>query len=99
MNAGKPCRTICRSNSRSGAGGSEKETQPCYIFLKDLLPVPSMPPRPGEVTALLKAWGGCGPAALKRLKGHVYDELRLIARRYMRNERAGNTLHWPRRHT
>jgi len=49
-------------------------------------------PRPTDVTALLKAWGGGDAAALEQLTGHVYDELRLIARRYMRNERAGNTL-------
>lgn len=45
-----------------------------------------------EVTALLKAWSGGDQAALERLSEHVYDELRMIARRYMRNERAGNTL-------
>ena len=49
-------------------------------------------PRPADVTALLKAWSGGDQAALEGLTGHVYDELRLIARRYMRNERAGNTL-------
>ena len=51
-----------------------------------------MHPRSVEVTGLLKAWSGGDQAALERLAGHVYDELRLIARRYMRNERAGNTL-------
>jgi RNA polymerase sigma factor (TIGR02999 family) len=45
-----------------------------------------------EVTGLLKAWSGGDPAALERLAGHVYDELRHMARRFMRNERAGNTL-------
>ena len=51
-----------------------------------------MLPPPTDVTALLKAWSGGDQAALERLTGHVYHELRLIARRYMRNERAGNTL-------
>jgi len=51
-----------------------------------------MHPRSVEVTGLLKAWSGGDQAALERLTSHVYDELRLIARRYMRNERAGNTL-------
>jgi len=51
-----------------------------------------MHPRSVEVTGLLKAWSGGDQAALERLAGHVYDELRLIARRYMRNERVGNTL-------
>src|SRR5215813_9369166 len=45
-----------------------------------------------EVTGLLKAWSGGDPAALERLSERVYGELRLIARRYMKNERAGNTL-------
>jgi RNA polymerase sigma factor (TIGR02999 family) len=49
-------------------------------------------PRPVDVTALLKAWSAGDPAALDRLTGQVYEELRRIARRYMRNERAGNTL-------
>jgi len=50
------------------------------------------PPQSTEVTGLLKAWTGGDQAALERLTGHVYDELRRIARHYMRNERAGNTL-------
>jgi len=45
-----------------------------------------------EVTGLLKAWRGGDQAALERLADQVYNELRRIARRYMRNERAGNTL-------
>jgi RNA polymerase sigma factor (TIGR02999 family) len=45
-----------------------------------------------EVTALLKAWGGGDQAALARLTERVYPELRLMARRYMRNERQSNTL-------
>ena len=49
-------------------------------------------PPSAEVTALLKAWSGGDKAALERLTDQVYDELRRIARRYMRNERPGNTL-------
>ena len=45
-----------------------------------------------EVTVLLRAWGGGDAAALDRLTPKVYQELRRIARRYMRNERADNTL-------
>src|SRR5689334_13542043 len=45
-----------------------------------------------EVTGLLKAWGGGDPAALDRLTSLVYAELQHMARRYMRQERAGNTL-------
>src|ERR1700692_4865077 len=45
-----------------------------------------------EITTLLKAWGGGDAAALERLAERVYPELRLMARRYMKNERLGNTL-------
>ena len=45
-----------------------------------------------EVTVLLKAWSGGDYAALDRLMPAVYGELRRIAHRYMRSERAGNTL-------
>jgi RNA polymerase sigma factor (TIGR02999 family) len=40
----------------------------------------------------LKAWGGGDEAALARLTEHVYPELRLMARRYMKNEAQGNSL-------
>ena len=46
----------------------------------------------GEITTLLKAWSGGDPAALERLAEQVYPQLRLMARRYMKNERLGNTL-------
>jgi RNA polymerase sigma-70 factor (ECF subfamily) len=45
-----------------------------------------------EVTQLLRAWGSGDQGALDRLTPLVYDELRRMARRYMRNERSGNTL-------
>lgn len=45
-----------------------------------------------EVTRLLKAWGSGDEAALARLAEHVYPELRLIARRYMKDERQADTL-------
>jgi RNA polymerase sigma factor (TIGR02999 family) len=45
-----------------------------------------------EITSLLKAWSSGDQAALARLAEHVYPELRLMARRYMKNERQGNTL-------
>jgi RNA polymerase sigma factor (TIGR02999 family) len=40
----------------------------------------------------LRAWGSGDEAALARLTEHVYPELRLMARRYMKNEAQGNTL-------
>src|SRR6266478_5043632 len=49
-------------------------------------------PESPEVTVLLKAWSDGDQAALDRLMPAVYGELRCIAHRYMRNERAGNTL-------
>jgi RNA polymerase sigma factor (TIGR02999 family) len=45
-----------------------------------------------EVTGLLKAWNGGNRSALDQLSPVVYDELRRMARRYMRNERIGSTL-------
>ena len=45
-----------------------------------------------EITKLLKAWSGGDPAALERLAEQVYPEFRLMARRYIKNERLGNTL-------
>jgi RNA polymerase sigma factor (TIGR02999 family) len=45
-----------------------------------------------EITKLLKAWSGGDQAALERLAEQVYSELRLVARRFMKNERQGNTL-------
>lgn len=51
-----------------------------------------MPAEIQEITVLLRAWRAGDDAALDQLAPLVYDELRRMARRYMRNERAGNTL-------
>lgn len=51
--------------------------------------------RPGassEVTQLLQEWADGELAARDRLIAVVYGELRRLARRYMRRERAGHTL-------
>ena len=45
-----------------------------------------------EITNLLHAWSSGDEAALDRLAEQVYPELRLMARRYMKNERQANTL-------
>jgi RNA polymerase sigma factor (TIGR02999 family) len=45
-----------------------------------------------EITKLLRAWSGGDPAAFDRLAEQVYGELRVMARRYLKNERAGHTL-------
>jgi RNA polymerase sigma factor (TIGR02999 family) len=49
-------------------------------------------PRSAEITGLLRACSGGDPAAWERLAALVYDELHRMARRYMKDERAGNTL-------
>src|ERR1700677_3924856 len=49
------------------------------------------PPR-GEVSGLLRAWGGGDRGALDTLTPIVYDELRRLARSYMRRERPGHSL-------
>lgn len=45
-----------------------------------------------NVTALLQAWSAGDRTALDRLVPLVHAELRRLARRYMRRERAGHTL-------
>jgi RNA polymerase sigma factor (TIGR02999 family) len=53
---------------------------------------PFMDAPAAEITNLLRAWSGGDATALERLAEHVYPELRLMARRYLKNERVGNTL-------
>lgn len=53
----------------------------CHTFFLD-----------AEITRLLKAWSAGEAAALQQLSDHVYSELRLMARRHMRNEQPGHTL-------
>jgi RNA polymerase sigma factor (TIGR02999 family) len=45
-----------------------------------------------DITGLLQAWSDGDQAALARLAEQVYPELRLMARRYMKNERQANSL-------
>jgi RNA polymerase sigma factor (TIGR02999 family) len=45
-----------------------------------------------EITRLLKAWGRGDAAALDRLTPLVYEELRRLARSYMRKEQPGHSL-------
>ena len=49
-------------------------------------------PSPRDVTTLLGDWSGGNPAALNQLLPLVYAELRRIASRQLRRERAGHTL-------
>jgi len=45
-----------------------------------------------EITRLLKAWGRGDAAALDRLTPLVYEELRRLARNYMKKEQRGHSL-------
>src|SRR5215831_21243459 len=58
-------------------------------ILRDLM-VNSTPPP--DLTQLLLAWNNGDRAALDRLMPVVYDELRRLARRYMRQEDPAHTL-------
>src|ERR1700722_12699700 len=49
-------------------------------------------PSVGDVSELLQAWTGGDQQALDRLTPIVYDELRRLARGYMRRERPGHSL-------
>lgn len=51
-----------------------------------------MPAGVPPITELLNSWAAGDATALDRLMPLVYDELRRTAKRYMRRERAGNTL-------
>ncbi len=46
----------------------------------------------GDVTAILRRWSEGDRRALDRLTPIVYDELRRLARRYVRQERPGHSL-------
>ena len=46
----------------------------------------------GDVSLLLRAWSQGDQGALEKLTPIVYDELRRLARRYMRGERPGHSL-------
>jgi RNA polymerase sigma factor (TIGR02999 family) len=49
-------------------------------------------PAEGDISTLLRAWSGGDQSALKRLTPIVYEELRRLARRYMKRERTGHSL-------
>lgn len=54
--------------------------------------LPAALPDRQAVTRLLSAWRAGDSAALEQLTPLVYEELRLLAKRYMRRERIGHTL-------
>src|ERR1019366_6176627 len=49
-------------------------------------------PAGGDISTLLRAWSGGDQSALERLTPIVYEELRRLARRYMKRERTGHSL-------
>jgi RNA polymerase sigma-70 factor, ECF subfamily len=49
-------------------------------------------PDAGGISRLLRAWSDGDQSALERLTPIVYDELRRLARRYMKQERPGHSL-------
>jgi RNA polymerase sigma factor (TIGR02999 family) len=49
-------------------------------------------PARGEISTLLRAWSDGDQSALGRLTPIVHDELRRLARRYMKDERPGHSL-------
>ena len=49
-------------------------------------------PAPDDVSGLLRAWSDGDQRALAQLTPLVYDELRRLAHRYMKRERAGHSL-------
>src|SRR5579885_858832 len=55
-----------------------------------LLPLLSMAAIP--ITLMLQEFAAGDKSALDRLTPHVYEELRRLARRHLKNERAGHTL-------
>ena len=62
----------------------------------------NMTPESPEITVLLKAWGSGDAAALDQLTPLVYDELRRLARRYMRTSAPGTRcrpLRWSMKRT
>ena len=51
-----------------------------------------MQPAVDDISTLLRAWSDGDQSALTRLTPIVYDELRRLARRYMKRERPGHSL-------
>ena len=83
-----------RSSSPSaGTGGKGPQKRPRFaIFFVPRENRLSSGASSAEITGLLKAWSSGDEAAFARLVEQVYPELRLMARRYMKNQSQGNTL-------
>ncbi len=74
-------------------GGRERQKRPRFaIFFVQWGRVVSIGAPSAEITSLLKAWSSGDQVALAQLAEYVYPELRLMARRYMKNEHQVHTL-------
>jgi ECF sigma factor len=84
---------VPNASPAADTGGSGRQKRPrSVIFFPQGENRLSHDASSAEITGLLKAWGAGDQAALPRLAEQVYPELRLMARRYMKNEREANTL-------
>jgi len=84
---------LCSPSAGTGGSASPKAATLLDIFLGLTGRMGlSIDARTAEITTLLKAWGSGDEGALVRLTEHVYPELRLLARRYMKDEAQSNTL-------
>jgi RNA polymerase sigma factor (TIGR02999 family) len=88
-------RRSCRSPGFPSPGQAETGGESGHEWDNFLVPVKTdsaFAQDPAEITRLLRAWSGGDHAALDRLAEQVYGEMRAMARRYMKNERPGQTL-------
>jgi RNA polymerase sigma factor (TIGR02999 family) len=83
LGAGEPSRT------RAGSGDAFSRAQ---SQLESFNRSQAMVSQPGDVTRLLQAWRSGDPNALANLTPLIYNDLRRLARGYMRRERADHTL-------
>lgn len=89
---------ICRPHQKTrqtglGDGAQMKKNDVCTFFSRRGRAMTELQPQnPGELTQLLIAWSEGDEGALDQLAPLVYGELRKMARRSMRRERADHTL-------
>lgn len=86
--------TVCNESPFAGTVGIGRKKRPCSLvyFLYPGEDGLSLEAPSAEITNLLQAWSSGDDAALGRLAERVYPELRLMARRYLKNQRRTNTL-------
>jgi len=84
--------TCSPSAVTGGKGPPKAATKFCIFFGCPRENGPVIEGHTADITNLLRAWGNGDEAALARLTDHVYPELRLMARRYMKSEGRSNSL-------